>query len=68
MKNKSFLKGEGGTFKRSLQGLPGGPAVKTLPFHCRERGFNPLLGNLDALYCGKKTKTTTKKLADSNYL
>ena len=45
MKNKSFLKGEGGTFKRSLQGLPGGPAVKTLPFHCRERGFNPWLGN-----------------------
>ena len=45
MKNKSFFKGEGETFKRSLQGLPGGPVVKTLPFHCRGLRFNPLWGN-----------------------
>ena len=26
--------------------VPGGPAVKTLRFHCRERGFNPWLNNM----------------------
>ena len=32
-------------FKTFLRDFPGGPAVKTLRFHCRERGFDPRLEN-----------------------
>ena len=38
--------------------IPGGPVVKTLHFHCREHGFDPLLENKDptCMQCSQKRK------------
>ena len=41
MPNSGVKKGQ---LKKSKD-LPGRPAVKALPFHCRGHRFNPWLGN-----------------------
>ena len=32
-------------YLRTVWDFPGHPVIKTLHFHCRERGFDPWLGN-----------------------
>ena len=48
--------------KRIQGDFPGGPVIKTLPFHCRGYGLDPWPGNQDPTSCtAKKKKLKTSK-------
>ena len=59
-----FLPETSGVIKIQPWDFPGGPAVKTLPFHCRGRRFGPCLGTKipRAPRYGQKVKKKKKKI------
>ena len=56
---------------RRAGGFPGGPVVKTLHFHCRGHGSNPLVGELRSHMPSGVTKKKAKikiSVSDRLYL
>ena len=43
--NEHLIKSVGETLNEDRRGLPSGPVVKTLHFHCKAHGFDLWLGN-----------------------